>query len=83
MKQPNFTYYMEYSHITLYIYIYISNTPTVILIIYLYLKSKRIFHLSFMRELLIFHQLRFLSLLMRTNHNVKIHVLVAITISIF
>ncbi len=74
---------MEYSYITLYVYISISNTPTIVLVIYLYLKSKRIFHLSFMREFLIFHQLRFLSLLMRTNHNVKIHALAAITISIF
>ncbi len=83
MRQPNLTYYMEYSYITLYVYISISNTPTIVLVIYLYLKSKRIFHLSFMREFLIFHQLRFLSLLMRTNHNVKIHALAAITISIF
>ncbi len=74
---------MEYSYITLYVYISISNTPTIVLVIYLYLKSKRIFHLSFMREFLIFHQLRFLSLLMRTNHNVKIYALAAITISIF
>jgi hypothetical protein len=72
MNQPNLTYYMEHSYITLYIYISISNTPTIVLVIYLYLKSRRIFHLNLMKELLIFHQLRFLSLLMRTNHNVKI-----------
>jgi hypothetical protein len=81
MKQPNFTYYMEYSYITLYVYIF--NIPTIVLVIYLYLKSKSIFHLSLMKVILIFHQMRFLSFLMKTSHNVKIQALGVINIYIF